>query len=102
MDVFDIAQICGAIILSMGYMPQIVQIIKTKSVKDINGNTLLMTFVGIVLFQMYAVHLMLEGKGTLLAGTNSLSLLLSGTMVALKTIYNQKRRGIKNENIKMG
>lgn len=37
---FDFLQLLGGIILSVGYIPQIIKIIKTKSAIDFNINTL--------------------------------------------------------------
>ena len=59
MSIFDILQLAGYLILAVGYIPQIVQIIRTKSCADLNLKTYTMMSVGIGMMEIYAVHLAL-------------------------------------------
>ena len=59
---YDIIQIVGGIIISVGYLPQIIQILKTRSVQDLNLNTYAMIFLGICLMEIYAINLVLSGR----------------------------------------
>lgn len=86
--IFNVLQLLGGIILSVGYIPQIIQIIKTKSVKDLNFKMLISIFIGICLMEAYAINLVVtSGSGIMFLVTNSMSLILSFTMVALKLRY---------------
>jgi len=73
---FDILQLTGGLILGLGYIPQIMQLIRTKSTTDLNLKTYLSLFIGISLMETYAVHLALQGSGHMFLVTNTLSLLL--------------------------
>jgi MtN3 and saliva related transmembrane protein len=81
--IFDILQFIGGLILSFGYVPQLVQIIKTKSVKDLNFKTFLFVFIGIFLMEIYAINLVIHGFGHMFLVTNSMALVLAFIMCAL-------------------
>jgi MtN3 and saliva related transmembrane protein len=81
--IFDLLQFIGGIILSFGYIPQIKQIIKTKSVKDLNLKTFVSVFVGVLLMEIYAVNLVINGSGTMFLITNTMALSLAGILCIL-------------------
>lgn len=82
--VADILQIIGGIILSVGYIPQIIQIVKTRSVLDLNLFTFLSILLGVGSMEFYAIRLVLSKKsGHAFLFSNSLSLLISIIMVVL-------------------
>jgi len=81
--IFDLLQLIGGIILSFGYIPQIVQIIKTKSVNDLNLKTFLSVFIGILFMEVYAINLAVNKTGYMFLVTNSMALILSGIMCIL-------------------
>ena len=56
MTIYDILQLVGGMILSIGSIPQIEQIVRTKSVKDINLTSIITLILGMVLMQIYAVR----------------------------------------------
>lgn len=74
MNVFDALQLCGGLILAVGYIPQILQIIRTKSCADLNLKTYVAMSIGIGLMEIYAVHLAMNGTGQMFLATNSISL----------------------------
>jgi len=74
--VFALFQLVGGIILAFGWIPQIAQILKTKSVRDLNPKTFRLLFIGIGLMEVYAVRLATQGVGYAFLVSNSLSLLL--------------------------
>lgn len=76
MTFFDFLQLLGGFILALGYIPQIIQIIETRSCKDLNLRTYLAMALGIGFMEVYAVSLMLKGSGLMFLITNSVSLLL--------------------------
>jgi MtN3 and saliva related transmembrane protein len=88
--IFDFLQLIGGIILSFGQIPQIIQIIRTKSAKDINLKTYIMMFTGIFLMETYAVNLVAHGAGGAFLITNTLSLFAIGIMIILILKYGKK------------
>jgi MtN3 and saliva related transmembrane protein len=86
MDIYDVLQLAGGMILSVGAIPQIEQIVRTKSVKDINLTSIITLILGMVLMQIYAVHSGL----TMFIITNTISLLLSIVKLGLKIYYTPK------------
>lgn len=83
--VIDILQFIGGIILSIGYIPQLRQIIKTKSVKDLNITYLKSLVVGIGLMEIYAVYNI--GVTLMFFVTNTISFILAVVMLVLFKIY---------------
>lgn len=84
---FDFLQLLGGIILSVGYIPQIIKIIKTKSALDFNIKTFVMVWIGIFFMEIYAVNLALGGNGSMYLVTNTMSLLVQSVLVALILKY---------------
>ena len=74
---FDVLQIIGGIILAVGYIPQIRQVVRTHSCKDLNLKTYAAILSGIICMEAYAINLVLNGSGLMFLITNSLSLLMT-------------------------
>lgn len=87
MNLFDLFQLAGGFILSFGYLPQIIQLIKTKSARDLNLKTLFLIFFGIFLMELYAINLVLHNAGHMFLITNTMSLILSIVMYVLAWKY---------------
>ncbi|MGF9741629.1 PQ-loop domain-containing transporter [Priestia megaterium] len=81
-------QFIGGIILSVGYIPQIAKIIKTKSVRDFSRVYIGGIFIGIIFMEIYALYMYfgMDTAGAFLI-TNSVSLLLSGTEFFLINLF---------------
>lgn len=76
--IFDFLQLCGGLILAFGYIPQIMQITKTKSVNDLNLKTFGLISIGVALMEIYAINLVITAKvGQMYLITNSLALAIS-------------------------
>ena len=86
---FDALQLAGGVILSVGYIPQIVKLIKTKSSRDFNLKTFLMVLLGITFMEVYAVNLTMNGSGAMFLVTNTMSLIIQIVLVTL--IYKYRR-----------
>ena len=85
---FDCLQLLGGVVLSVGYIPQILQIIKTKSVKDLNFNFLCMVFIGVSLMESNALFMVLvKNVGASFLITNTIALMLCGTLLFLFLLY---------------
>ncbi|MFY0542603.1 PQ-loop domain-containing transporter [Brevibacillus sp. H7] len=80
---FSIMQLLGGIILSLGWIPQIIQILKTKSVKDLSLKSYLLVLLGISLMETYAVSLAVTGVGAAFLITNTMSLCVVLVIVVL-------------------
>lgn len=92
-NMFSLFQLIGGIIMSVGYIPQISQILKTKSSEGLNSRTFAMIFTGILLYEIYAVSLvLLENSGHMYLITNSVSTFLSGLMYLLIRIFKNKEK----------
>jgi len=88
--IFDILQLIGGLILSFGYIPQIIQIIKTKSVNDLNIKTFLFVFIGILFMEIYAINLVINKVGYMFLVTNSMALILTGLICILIMKFRNK------------
>ncbi|ANE45347.1 hypothetical protein SY83_02250 [Paenibacillus swuensis] len=88
--IFAMFQLIGGVILSFGWIPQILQIIRTKSVKDLNKKTFWLLFIGIGLMEVYAVSLAMEGVGYAFLITNSMSLVLIMFILFLIFLYRNR------------
>jgi MtN3 and saliva related transmembrane protein len=91
---FSMLQLIGGVILSIGYIPQIIKMIKTRSVDDFSKIYLGSIFFGIVLMEIYAVYMYLvlgipEMQAFFI--TNTASTILSGTEFVLLMMYSTKK-----------
>lgn len=85
--VFDIIQLIGGTILVVGYIPQMLQMYRTKSVEDLNLKTFGALTFGLVLMEAYGIDLVVaRNAGLAFLVTNTAGLL---TLVAfcLMIIY---------------
>lgn len=89
-NLFGLFQLIGGVILSIGYIPQIVQIVRTKTSKGLNFKSFGMVFIGILLYEIYAIALAVEGSGQMYLITNTVSLLLVGTVCILIKIFEEE------------
>jgi MtN3 and saliva related transmembrane protein len=90
--IFDILQFCGGIIISLGNIFQVIQVIKTKSVRDLNFKTFLSIFAGISLMEAYAINLVVNGSGYMFLVTNTMSLAIIGVLCVLIFIYRERKK----------
>ena len=85
----DSLQLMGGILLAIGYIPQIIKIIRTKSVGGFSPLWLFMLFFGISLMEVYAIYNL--PTTTMFLITNSISLCLSFTVLFLYIILHNKK-----------
>lgn len=85
----DSLQLVGGILLAIGYIPQIIKIIRTKSVKGFSPLWLTMLFFGISLMEVYAIYNL--PVTTMFLITNSTSMGLSFTVLLLYIILHNKK-----------
>lgn len=87
MTFFDFLQLVGGLILAFGYLPQIKQLLRTKSCGDLNLKTYLYLTLGIGLMEIYAVDLSKNDCGYMFLITNTLSLILVSLISTLIIRY---------------
>lgn len=76
----------------VGYIPQIIQTVRTKSVRDLNPVMYTMTFVGVFLMEIYAIHLYVNtGFGGSFLITNTMSVTLAFIMLVLVFLYRRPK-----------
>jgi MtN3 and saliva related transmembrane protein len=81
-------QIIGGLIMVVGYVPQILQIIRTKSVRDLNIRTFLAICLGISMMEAYAIGLVVyDHTGEAFLITNTLAVVANLTVVVLIIMY---------------
>lgn len=90
---FNLLQFIGGVILSVGYLPQIVKIIKTKSVRDFSLIYLTGIFTGILFMEAYAIYMyfVMHTAGAFFV-TNTIAMILSGTELALVLYHWNKQK----------
>ncbi len=84
---FDFLQLMGGIILSVGYIPQIYKLTKTKSTKDLDIKTFAAVLIGVALMEAYAINLCISGCGVMYLVTNTMSLTVQVVLVTLLCKY---------------
>lgn len=87
---FNLLQLIGGIILSIGYIPQIKKTITTKSVADLSSAYYVNIFVGVGCMEAYAIYSALQGVAYMFLVTNTIAWLLGGTMLFLTFKYRKK------------
>lgn len=95
--IFNIIQLLGGIILSVGYIPQIVQIVKTKDASGLNLQTFRSVALGLALMEIYAINLALEGAGFMFLVTNTLGLVLTSILAFL--IHKYQKKTVKDRDV---
>lgn len=85
--IFNTLQFIGGLILAFGNIFQVVQIIKTKSVEDLNLKTFASIFIGILFMEVYAINLVVNNAGHMFLVTNSMALVIAGIMCVLILKY---------------
>lgn len=92
---YDVLQLLGGAVLAVGQIPQIIQIIKTRSARDLNLRTYGLTAAGISMMEVYAVNLVLHGSGGAFLITNTAALIAAILTLLLILKYGRRRRGFK-------
>lgn len=93
-NLFAMLQLIGGIILSIGYIPQLIKIFKTRSVSDFSKLYLGAIFFGICLMELYAVYFFigLHVQAMMMFFiTNTLSTILSGIEFFAVLVFSKKK-----------
>lgn len=92
MTFYDSLQLIGGTILAIGYLPQIKQLLRTKSCGDLNLKTYIFLIIGIGMMEIYAINLCCHGSGYMFLITNSISLVLVSFISALILKYRERKQ----------
>lgn len=87
---FNLLQLIGGIILSIGYIPQIAKTIRTKSVEDLSTAYYFNIFIGVGCMEAYAIYSALNGVALMFLVTNTIAWALGGTMLLLTKRYRKR------------
>lgn len=103
----SLCQLIGGAILSVGVIPQIVQVVRTKKANDLNHVSILTVLAGISLMEIYAIGLLLQNVGTAFFITNTVSLLLQLALAVVvlkykKILKKQSRLTIAEKSVYKG
>lgn len=79
----------GGVFLIVGMIPQIIQSIQTKSVKDLNFLYLLFLTIGLGWMEVYAVYLIMTGGTFMFLFTNSLDFGFVVILLLIKILYSK-------------
>lgn len=87
----NLGQFVGGILLTMGYVPQIIKTFKTRSVEDFSLPYYILVATGITLMEIYAAYnVFVHGNGHMFLVTNTLALMCSGSMALMTIMYKKK------------
>lgn len=85
---FNGLQYLGGLILAFGYLPQALQIIRTRSVTDLSLLTFTQVALGMALMEAYAFYLVFrKGEGKAFLVTNTVCLCMSVLIAVLILIF---------------
>ena len=87
MNSLQILGLAAGTITSITFLPQVIQIWKTKSVKDLSMPMLLLLILGVSMWLTYGILVM----DAAIIYTNSMVLTMSFIMMFFKIKYNEKR-----------
>lgn len=88
MNGVDILGYAAGALTTLTFLPQVIKTVKEKSAKDVSLNMFLIAAVNEVMWIMYGV---LKNDMVIIL-TNSVVLLLSGTMIFLKLKYGRSKK----------
>lgn len=96
--ILSLCQLLGGLILTVGAIPQIAQVIRTRSANDINHVSVLTMLTGIFLMELYAIGLLMDQKYPFFI-TNTASFLLQSTLafVVIKYKFFYKKKEVEIE-----
>jgi len=87
MEMAEVFQLIGGMLLTFAALPQITQIYMTKSAEGLNITTFLMILIGNACKIIYAIHIAVNGYGTILIFTTGASFLIIVILLALILYY---------------
>lgn len=93
MGFYDYLQIVGGILLVIAFLPQIIKMIRTKSVEDMSLATFTMNFIAVGFMEVYAWNLWVTHDQPAFLITNSLGWVVAATLLVLILRYRGQGAG---------
>jgi MtN3 and saliva related transmembrane protein len=91
MTVYDWFQLIGGVILALGYLPQIRQLLTSRSCRDLNLKTYVALAAGIGMMEIYAYNLWVHDTAAMFFATNTISLaMVLYIIILIKSVRNDK------------
>ena len=90
--VWTILGVAAASLTMFGFIPQIIKMWKTRSVKDVSGLTLIQFGVGVLLWMLYGIHL----QDFIIIGANAITL---ATILIALGFYLKFNHGIQRKRV---
>lgn len=91
MDIYDYLQIIGTLIGVISIFPQLIHIIKTKSMKDFSWSYLWLILIADILMEIYAIKLFIINNVMTLMLTMTISFLFALVLLILKILYKNNK-----------
>lgn len=85
--IFNALQFIGGIILTFGYVPQIIKVVKTKSTNDFHLGYFVSIWTGIMFMEAFAIYNGLQGIAVMFLVTNSIALACETILLGLILYY---------------
>lgn len=98
--IFNLLQLIGGIILSVGYIPQIYKTFKTKKVEDLSLAYYFNIFIGVALMEAYAIYNATKGVAIMFLITNTIALACCTSMLILTFLYSRPKHVEKLKALK--
>ena len=92
MTMAEVFQLIGGMFLTFAALPQITQILITRSVQGLNLLTFLMILTGNAMKMVYAIYMAINGYGLVLTITTGMSFAIILTLTALIIYYRYFRK----------
>lgn len=93
--ILTLCQLMGGLVLSVGMVPQIIQLIKTKKANDLNRVSILTVLSGVAFMVVYAIGLNMQGVGLPILITNIASLVLQIILITTVLKYKKGYRALR-------
>ena len=93
---FNALQFIGGIILTFGYIPQIIKVCKTRSTKDFHLGYFYAIWTGIAFMEAFAIYNGLRGIAVMFLITNTIALSCESVLLGLILWFraDNKRKGL--------
>ena len=78
----------AAVLTTFGFVPQVIKMVRTRSVKDVSLQTLIQLSVGMSLWTLYGVHL----RDVIIISANAVGIVIMVVAIALYLRYTGKTK----------
>jgi len=98
--IYNYMQLIGGLIITVGYIPQIVKIIRTRSCRDISLKSYIYLLIGVSFMEVYAMHMVSQGQAVMFFITNSITLIMTLSIsILIIKINSQGGKRVRNHSV---